>query len=505
MHFRRLGRRQYSGDQQTNIAQQASSGDITGAVNTVLQMPNLGTPNYATFAQTSNGALLDGDGDSGQVPWFADGQFPFVQTADVPVNATSGGWQKLPGSFEGFVMNTDLVISKPDDVPPGGQPAVQPYYITDQFDPQNVKRVIVCFPGKPRDSWKYANLFYNALQWVYNQNLYGIQQGEVVIVAPIVLNQFDEEAGGAEPNWAVYSNANWEFGGTTKAPKLNKSATFYSAVDKIIAQFMNQTAYPNLKQVVVAGHSMGGQAAMRYALMKRRKRYDANIRFWIGNPGSYTWLLNDTRPVQNATCDSTLNNYPYGLGGNMSKIPKYVRTNITQNVSEWVENFRNRSVHYAFGLLDNGAGDTHCEASVQGANHLQRGTYFAQMLSQMPGGFPANHNVSFIAGISHQDYPMIAATESMDFIFGSNYTTRLPDLYGPKQSHHKNESTQGPPPPTLPAQWESAVYRTIAWVLLAVSAGGMVIVFFIFYRLFTANSNDWDRDYWEADSKHRLL
>ncbi len=35
---------------------------------------------------------------------------------------------------------------------------------------------------------------------------------------------------------------------------------------------------------------MGGQATQRYALMKKTKAYDNNVRFWIGNPGSWAWL-----------------------------------------------------------------------------------------------------------------------------------------------------------------------------------------------------------------------
>jgi pimeloyl-ACP methyl ester carboxylesterase len=35
----------------------------------------------------------------------------------------------------------------------------------------------------------------------------------------------------------------------------------------------------------IAGHSMGGQAAHRYAVLKKQKYYDDNMSYWVGNPG----------------------------------------------------------------------------------------------------------------------------------------------------------------------------------------------------------------------------
>jgi S-formylglutathione hydrolase FrmB len=35
----------------------------------------------------------------------------------------------------------------------------------------------------------------------------------------------------------------------------------------------------------IAGHSMGGQASHRYAILKKMKSYDDNISYWVGNPG----------------------------------------------------------------------------------------------------------------------------------------------------------------------------------------------------------------------------
>lgn len=312
-------------------------------------------------------------------------------------------------------MKTDLVISD------GDTRIVQPYFITSDFDASKVKRAILALPGQPRDSWKYANLFNNALNWVYNQSLYDIQEGEVIIVAPIVLNTNDQAAGATSDDgadWAVYGGSNWEFGGSTQAPAADSSVSFYTALDKMIDMLLDKSVYPNLGKVVVGGHSMGGQAAQRYALFRHGQDNDDDVLYWIGNPGSFTWLTAD-RPA-GGDCDGNTNKFPYGLDES-SNFPKYVRSmlNDGETTGDMVNRFRSRQIRYAFGLLDNGAGDTHCESYAQGANHLQRGANFVEMLSKQDGGFPSTQAVSYVAGVSHQDYPMIAATESLDFIFGN--------------------------------------------------------------------------------------
>ena len=86
-----------------------------------------------------------------------------------------------------------------------------------------------------------------------------------------------------------------------------------------------------------------------------------------------------------------------------------------------IQDFRSRDVHYALGLLDNDEGDTHCQSHAQGHNHLERGSYFVQMLSKSSQGFPESHSLSYISGVAHQDYPMFGASASIDYLFGKDF------------------------------------------------------------------------------------
>ncbi|WFD25805.1 hypothetical protein MNAN1_000771 [Malassezia nana] len=538
-NLRHKYRRQYqSYDQQMQI-QNASvaakdTSDILNVVNEVIGIPGLIDPNAPSWATQQNGLQVWWDdqdsGDSTQVPWFKDAQganFSFNPTANVDLDTQTGGWKGLPQeldcSVDGlpwpngqklFILNTSLPVT---DEKYQGQSVVQPFYVSDPStymnDPTRVKRVVLTFPGKPRDSWKYANLFNNALMWIYaNPDQYpSVKKGEVVIIAPAVLNMDDQAAGGVEENWVAYRKSNWQMGGTSHYPPLqNGTVTFYSALDKIIEAVMDRSWFPNVNQIVIGGHSMGGQAAMRYALMRKERRYESNVKFWIANPGSWSWLTNSTdvlRPnyaPQNLggqpSCQGDLDTWPYGLGGNTTKITKYARNRVMENTSETVALYKWRSIHYSLALLDNGSGDTHCEAQYQGYSHLHRGSNFALALAQMDSGWPANHSLTYVAGVSHQDYEMIAHETTMQYVFLKDYDIRFPDLY---ESHSKSNASDSAY--TGDHEWEAPIYRTIAWIVLVVCIIAVVACLGICHYCFKANANDWDRDYWEYDSKRRLL
>ncbi|WFD33013.1 hypothetical protein MSPP1_004070 [Malassezia sp. CBS 17886] len=404
-----LLRRQFQFDTQEKIQDQ-SKDDPIGATKMVLNMPHLSDYGY-DFGYKEHGQLVSGWGDSKQVSWFNNGSFPFTKTVDAPGDQDNG-WQSVPESLEGLELKTDVTIAQEGDTT-----VVQPYYISKNVNTDQVKRVVIVLPGKPRQAWKYANLMYNALKWVNNQNLYGRSEGDAIIVAPVVLNNADKSAGGAKSNWAVYRLSNWDNGGVTHSPELDHSVSFFTALDDIIDKFMDRSEYPNVEKVVVAGHSLGAMAAQRHAVQMKSKNED-RVAWWIGNPGAWTWLVSD-RPVKRDDCASSENDFPYGLDDE-DNYTKYLKSQGI-DASDIVSRYRSRSVHYALALLDNQLGDSHCEAQAQGVNHLQRGANYVMMLNNQDGGLPDTHSVSYIAGVSHQDYPMFAAAPSLAYLFGDAF------------------------------------------------------------------------------------
>lgn len=264
----------------------------------------------------------------------------------------------------------------------------------------------------------------------------GADNSSVAILTPMFMATQDITAGGGRSTEFAFGGGTWQQGSTTKNPVLTQSLSSYEIIDAFTDMLFDQAQFPNLNQVVIAGHSLGGQAAMRYALLKKTKKYDYNMRYWVGNPGSWAWL-SDARPYDNAnlSCAANTNDsyttWPYGLSGNQSALTKYARSDVEANQSAVVYRYLERKVHYGLALLDNGPGDTHCEAAWQGANHLDRGSQFIlqfQTLNYTNNAFPGNHTLDLMQNVSHQDYPMYSWNSSLQHLFYDDFDIRYPDL-----------------------------------------------------------------------------
>lgn len=334
-----------------------------------------------------------------------------------------------------------------------------------------------------------------------NYPQYGVTNGTVLIIGPAWLNQYDQQFGATNPTDIVFHGSQWMSGGTSRSPNLTHSITSYECIDWFTDWLFNQANFPNLNGVTVAGHSMGGQAAVRYATLKKKKVYDDNMSYWAGNPGSWAWLTSD-RPTQNTSCEA-YDTWHYGLGGNQTKITKYARKDVEANKTAVVQRFRNRRVHYGLGLLDNGPGDTHCQAVMQGGNHLDRGCNFIQMLGGLPGGFPtAMQTANFVANSSHQDYAMLSANSTLLHLFKDGYDTRLPNVVASNPGDDDQKPAINPNPPAR--AFATPVHKKVAYGLLGGSVGLAFIVFSLLPYLFPNNAPDWEQRQWEVDSKRGL-
>jgi pimeloyl-ACP methyl ester carboxylesterase len=124
-----------------------------------------------------------------------------------------------------------------------------------------------------------------------------------------------------------------------------------------------------MKQIVVAGHSMGGQMTQRYAVvgkplgltgsLKTLRAIDplpnhiiVPITYWVGNPNSFAWL-DSSRPVAPAASCPGYDDWASGLD-------KYGTGNHTYNAAIGLDpilirtNYALKSIAYARGLADHG-------------------------------------------------------------------------------------------------------------------------------------------------------
>ena len=171
-----------------------------------------------------------------------------------------------------------------------------------------VQRALIVIHGRLR----------NAQTYLHSAEQAATQAGQLsttLIVAPQFLNDTDDTRH-ALPDAVLRWHANdWMAGAPALSPAPLSS---YAAVDKILERLDDRKRLPNLREVVVAGHSGGAQVVQRYALTtqadKTLQADGIKVRYVIANPSSYAYF-NAQRPIPTfdaANCPG-FNTWKYGL------------------------------------------------------------------------------------------------------------------------------------------------------------------------------------------------
>lgn len=140
----------------------------------------------------------------------------------------------------------------------------------------------------------------------------------------------------------------------------------FAVVDEIIGLLIS--THPDLQQVVIAGHSNGGQFVNRYAAATAKSAYTnkngdrVGVSFFVSSPGSVVWL-DSSRSGPTAGC-SNYNNWRFGLA-DKDRVTYMQSVTTSQIKSRLI----GRSIHTVIGAEDTGA-FTSCEPLAQGANHV---------------------------------------------------------------------------------------------------------------------------------------
>src|SRR5262249_50946145 len=127
----------------------------------------------------------------------------------------------------------------------------------------------------------------------------------------------DELAPG-EVNWRCAGDS-WRSG----AVALNdEKLTSYDFVDELLKRLARKDIFPNIKAIVVTGHSAGGQYVSRYVMANTvHEHLGVPVTYVVSNPSSYAYP-NAMRPIEGTdefrnysegrNC-TTFNRWPYGM------------------------------------------------------------------------------------------------------------------------------------------------------------------------------------------------
>ncbi len=218
-----------------------------------------------------------------------------------------------------------------------------------------------------------------------------------------------------EVSWSCNGDS-WRSGGTALN---NDRLTSYDFMDEILKKLAKKDVFPNLKAIVVAGHSAGGQYVTRYEMANKvHDTLGVPVTYVVANPSSYAYLdtlrpnaeMTDFRPFSDARNCTTFDHWPYGLQG---------RTGYTAKLADeqMIKQLASRPVTYLLGEIDIlplGGFDSSCPAMAQGPTRLARGQAFGKYVNSKYG---AKHKVTVVPLCGHNARCMFTADVALPIIF----------------------------------------------------------------------------------------
>jgi pimeloyl-ACP methyl ester carboxylesterase len=193
----------------------------------------------------------------------------------------------------------------------------------------------------------------------------------------------------------------WSFGYRSKS---DPALSSYVGLDKIVDALSDRSRFPNLKRIVIAGFSGGGQMTHRYGIvgmaLPRAEAAGISISLVIGSSRTYTYF-SDRRPqpdgsfgAANLAACPDADEWPYGL----TNLPLYRPDPDIREIKTLMQAYLARKQLYLMGAddaeIDSANG---CGEEAEGPSRRGRLETYARYLD----GLGAHPDVLIVDGFSH--------------------------------------------------------------------------------------------------------
>ena len=306
---------------------------------------------------------------------------------------------------------------------------------------ENITRAFVFVHGINRDA---DNYFRTALAAAFLADTLN----DTVIIAPRFASNSSapgNQAGNCgdslapdEANWVCEAQRpdTWRSGGSEIEG--NKLSSF-DFMDEIVHRLARKEVFPNLKVIVVAGHSAGGQFVNRYEMLNQvHEGLGVPISYIVSNSSSYAYVdgLRPTASALPTTIAATApgftpatpaalppfvpyvdarnctkyDTWPYGLQGRTGYGSSLTDEQITKQLAT-------RPVTYLLGeadVLPLGVFDVSCPAMAQGPTRLGRGLAYSRYVKE---NHAAQHNAVVVPFCSHSARCMFTSDVALPLMF----------------------------------------------------------------------------------------
>ena len=235
---------------------------------------------------------------------------------------------------------------------------------------------------------------------------------DTMLVVPQFLAPVDLLSHQLSASFLRWQVGEWIGGGIAHGPALLSS---FIALDAILERLSSLRLFPNLRDVVIAGHGAGAQLVQRYAAVGRGQTIldgrEIRVRYVVANPSSYLYFRPERPvPVDVAACPGH-HIWPYGT----DRLPNYVA-----DPARLEATYAARDVVYLLSAADNDPAasdlDTACPAMAQGDNRLARGLAYEAMLRRVHGP-DMRHRVLQVPRIGHDAEAVFASPCGLATLF----------------------------------------------------------------------------------------
>lgn len=263
------------------------------------------------------------------------------------------------------------------------------------------------------------------------------QEAETLFLVPAFFNLSDLQDRSLAPDTLYWSSSGWKEGNKSldDPPAVRPfRVSSFEALDELIKRFGSRVRFPNLQEIVIAGHSSGGQYVQRFAAIGKAETNSGSqgprFRYVVANPSSYVYV-NSARYYRTSTGSigfrslSTTarnqcpgyNDYKYGLNA-LNSYGSSVGTSAIRS------QYGKRTVTYLAGANDTDVNDpsldTSCEAVLQGTHRRDRAEIYAKYVGYYYGsGVYARHTLKIVPSVGHSTRGMLSSPEGRAALFGT--------------------------------------------------------------------------------------
>jgi len=290
-------------------------------------------------------------------------------------------------------------------------------------DKEEVDRAVVVIPGSHRDALdKHEHLVDAAEMRLEGQN--------VVIIHPQFLVDRDVRRYKLEGEYIFWEDSweGWKFGYNAISSKEKRRISSFQMADSILAMIVRE--FPQVREIVIAGHSAGGQFVNRYTAANRiQNNFGDRIRFLYvaANPSSWLYFSperfdrNDKKFKIPEDADKSgcrhYDHYKFGISefGTCGYVAETGRDAL-------ISNFKNRNSVLLLGTRDNDRNhpelDRTCPSDFQGRDRLERGkNYFSYLKFFFGEEIEKHHKMVLVEGAEHSSSEMFTSPEGFSVLF----------------------------------------------------------------------------------------